>query len=284
MKLNRRQLRKRCEQSIESILIEDILDTGGEVYDLRTGSYLGYRQYGSPVLAVAHLDYVNVPHRWRFDRARTRIYTPRLDDRLGVYTILDHLPSIGIQCDILLTTDEEIGQTTASEFADCFPDHPPYRWIVEFDRRGEDVVTYDLDSPNWLQSLERSHFNLGRGSFSDISALEFGANQVELPCMVNIGVGYHHEHSTECYVELSQWKRQLTRFSHFWEHNSETEYVQETPEVEIPSWPACKPELRNPWWDKHQGIKSCNRCFLPLNHWESQLCDQCEWEGETGNE
>ena len=215
IKVNLNQLRHRCEQSIEDILRTEIADKGGHV--AACPSYYGYLDRGSPILMVAHLDWVPVPWRFAVDSQRTRVYCPRLDDRLGVYTILDVLPSLGIECDVLLTTDEEIGQSTAQYFS--LP--RKYHWIVEFDRRGEDVVTYNLDSPDWLDSLRSHGFRIGQGSFSDICYLDADC------CCANIGIGYHHEHSSQCYVELSEYRRQLARFVRFYSANRTTPYDQE---------------------------------------------------------
>jgi len=205
MKLDICQLERRCEQSIEEILSE-VIDSSNAIVTEHPG-YLAHIDRGADVLMVAHMDWVDVPYRFNRDAAKTRIRCPRLDDRLGVYTILDFLPSIGIEADVLLTDDEEIGKSTAKYFV------PPreYKWVVEFDRRGEDVVTYDLDSADWLDAIRGAGFNVARGSFSDICYLD----SLDC-CMMNVAVGYHQEHQPTCYLEISEWKRQMVRFRRFW--------------------------------------------------------------------
>lgn len=274
MKVDIAKLKYRCEQDEESLFCE-LLDQGGEVYDVDNQRYLGFKNNGAKVLAVAHCDYVDVPYRFGMDKARTRVYTPRLDDRLGVYTILDLLPQLGISVDILLTTDEEIGRSTASEFTRCFP-NTAYSWVVEFDRRGENVVTYDLDSPEWLTALRGVGYSINQGSFSDISYLGLDC------CMVNVGVGYHHEHSRDCYVELAEYKRQIARFQRFYSKFHDKEFLQDsTPTIEsgTPWW---KDKPVNNWGSKRTiSSDTCRICddWLLASEWD--YCAACLAAGHS---
>ena len=45
------------------------------------------------------------------------VHSGALDDRLGAYIILDLLPKLGINVDVLLTVGEEQGRSTANFFA-----------------------------------------------------------------------------------------------------------------------------------------------------------------------
>jgi hypothetical protein len=134
----------------------------------------------------------------------TLIFCPKLDDRLGVYTILDLLPKLGVKMDILLTENEEIGQSTAADFLS----DKQYNWMVEFDRCGTTTVSYDYDWDDFL----RCCFDVAYGTFSDICYLE------HLNCKgMNVGVGYHDEHSTRAYCVLEQYWFQIARFLLFYE-------------------------------------------------------------------
>lgn len=158
---------------------------------------------GGDILCVAHLDYV----LWQEPRRDNHIIrAPQLDDRLGVAIALDILPILGIRADVLLTDCEEIGQTTA-EF---YSTDKPYRYMVQFDRRGTDAVTYQYRGRKWRSALA-SHFELGMGSFSDISALD----HIGI-AGVNIGCAYHHEHTPQCYANLYHTIGQLASFVAFY--------------------------------------------------------------------
>jgi hypothetical protein len=210
------KLRRRCEQKIPDIIAE----VGGRVMQTTDGP-LVWVQTGAPVLAVVHMDFVPVAHKWGFDAKRGRVYTPRLDDRMGLFVLLDVLPSLGIHVDLLLTDSEEVGRSTARYFTDelgaCgLLEAHPYNWCVQFDRRGDDVVLYDYEaSTAWEGALAGHGFRIGCGSFSDISSLtDLGV------CAVNIGCGYHHEHSTRCYGDISELARNVALFESFYRDNA----------------------------------------------------------------
>lgn len=180
------------------------------------GSRYWWKDNGSRILAVAHIDSVQ-PAAQVGDTvaAPHRFYNPCLDDRLGVYTILDLLPRIGIRCDVLLCDDEEYGRSTAGEFASP----KDYAWIVEFDRAGGDVVTYQYEDDAWLYALKASGFNIGWGTYSDISCLShLGA------CAVNIGVGYQDYHSPRAYFDVGTYCKQLRRFHSFYHRHKASEF------------------------------------------------------------
>lgn len=185
-------LEARCRQSVEQLL-------GPRT---REGRYK-YIDNGSLILAVAHCDVVSGLPVW-FAASRGQpdgdvVFSPALDDRLGVYTILDLLPKLGIAVDVLLTDDEECAQSTAG----IFVPGKKYNWGVEFDRRGEDAVCYryvDMEDP------AARYFRVGRGTFSDISCLQAGCQ-----CL-NVGVGYVEEHTEACRCHLEVYFRQIARF------------------------------------------------------------------------
>ena len=197
-------LKGRCQQSKKSLFI-DLGSRGGKFYGPRHERHAFLNQ-NAPIIAVAHLDTVQQDTTFgSLDYPdETLIFNPRLDDRLGVYTILDLLPQLGIVTDILLSDNEEQGRTTAANFKS----KKKYNWIVSFDRRGEDVVTYQY---TWDATL-RDYFTVGHGSFSCIGKMN------GLGCQaMNIGVGYHDEHSQRAFFVLEEYIRNLARFLLFHE-------------------------------------------------------------------
>jgi hypothetical protein len=180
---------------------------GGRV-KTRDGNYY-FHDHGAKVLGVAHLDTVfKAPPI----KDGSIIFAPQLDDRLGVYCLLDWLPRMGIQLDVLLTTGEECCRSTGAWF------DPPrdYNWIVEFDRAGADVVFYQYHeqfSPHWTGKI-------GCGSFSDIAFMDFLG-----VCGVNIGIGYHEQHTYNCYADLNDTHKQLKRFAKFFQKNENNRFT-----------------------------------------------------------
>lgn len=168
-----------------------------------------WKQTGAKVLAVAHCDCVDGGSKhFQFDQETGLVFSSRLDDRLGVHTIVDILPKIGIPVDVLLTDFEECGASTGLDFALDVGQGHKYNWMFQFDRRGDDAVCYDY----WkMQRRIRSHFTLGQGSFSDICAMDtLGISGL------NIGVGYHQEHTLGSYAILDETAAQIVRFAKFY--------------------------------------------------------------------
>jgi len=167
-----------------------------------------FKDNGSDILAVAHLDTVqkkNTFGRLNFEN-ETRVYHPKLDDRLGAFIILHMLPEMNINVDILFTTDEEICNSTAKDFQ---PDKD-YKWIVEFDRAGEDVVLYDFESKEIVDALTSVGFEIGIGSYTDICDLNLGV------VGFNVGVGYENPHSYTAYFVVETLVSQLEKFKLFY--------------------------------------------------------------------
>ena len=175
---------------------------------------------GANVLLVAHLDTVKRP---RLDTiSKKKMTGAGFDDRLGAYLAIQFTQYRNV--DILLTDHEEVGASTAQFFN--IPER--YNWIAEFDRAGEDVVTYGLDSTEWLLTLEDT-FKIGMGAFSDVCFLETDA------CCVNVGIGYHKAHSEDSedsYVMLDELYRQMNRFLAFYDAQCDTPYEMDYMEYE----------------------------------------------------
>ena len=203
----------------------------GKTHDTQDGIYVHIENENSKVLAVAHLDTVLNSKHFEVTKKKgvKKVHNMQLDDRLGVYTIIDLLPQLGINCDVLLTEGEETGNSTAQYF-----NSDKYNWIFSFDRRGEDVVLYRYEeSPtaNWETALKASGFKIGIGSFSDIAFMEHLKVKA-----VNIGIGYEGEHSKNCYARMDVLERQVLRFKDFYEQNKDTKF------------PHSKKAITGAWW------------------------------------
>ena len=191
---------------------------------------------GSKVLAVAHMDAVGFT---KPKCTKKTVTATQLDDRLGVAIILDLLPALGINVDVLLADSEEIGRTTVRYHP--FDDDHPYKWMVEFDRKGVDVVTYDYTEKPWEKALKDAGFKLGRGSFSDISALD----DLKI-CGVNVGVAYYQPHTKACNCVLPSTLANVAKFHKFYLQHQNTlfDYDEER----------CVPEWKKNWkknWNKN---------------------------------
>jgi hypothetical protein len=182
----------------------------GELGGTRSQPYL-FADRGASILAVAHLDCVQGKRFCEVVDTDTGklILSPALDDRLGVYAILDLLPKLGAKCDVLLTTGEETGSTSARLFRD-----PPrqYNWMFQFDRAGTDMVMYDYMCPTYTALAAQVGVQVHKGLFSDICSLE------HLGCAgMNWGVGYHDYHSSRAYAWWSDVVLNIGRFLSFYE-------------------------------------------------------------------
>lgn len=162
-------------------------------------------------LMVCHADTVidggNGPHN--FDVKGSNVNSIALDDRLGIAAMLNtiDLNSAMANCAMLVCDEEEIGRSTAQIFDE--PIIP--NWLVELDRRGTDVVSYEYESLLLNSLLQHAGFEPGRGSFSDICYLEhLGV------CGFNVGVGYHREHSKECFANLRDTTSQMAKLENFY--------------------------------------------------------------------
>lgn len=177
-----------------------------------------FRDIGAPVLAVAHTDYVHSSSRARVTKtaAGPLVTSGALDDRLGVYVITELLPRMGIAVDVLLTTDEEIGASTAS----AFDTDNEYNWIVSFDRGGTDVVMYEYETPELVRLVEATGVQVGLGSFSDICYLDHLGI-----AGLNWGVGYRDYHGPRSHAWLVDTFRMVDAFAKFYRQHASTEFL-----------------------------------------------------------
>lgn len=207
MEINIEQLKRRCLAKRESFFDEGVLS-------MSQGLALIHKDRGedSTVLGIAHLDTVrDDPHfqAVRLGKKETIIHNAQLDDRMGVYIMLDLLPSIGVNCDVLLTDGEESGRTTAARFTT----KKKYAWIFSFDRRGDDVVMYSYEDAATCDLVRGHGFRVGSGSFSCIERMQ----SLEVKGF-NFGCGYHNEHNKMCYASLRETYKQVGKFRSFWQN------------------------------------------------------------------
>lgn len=178
--------------------------------------FYAFRDNGAQILAVAHLDTV-MPHAERAasfvdTAAGPVVFSGALDDRLGAYTILELLPRLGIGVDVLLTTGEEQGNSTAQHFAA----DKEYLWAIEFDRGGTDVVMYQYHDAETEDLVRDCGARVGHGSFSDIAYLD----HLEVKAF-NWGVGYRDYHGPRSHAFLEDYWQMLAYFVRFHDANAD---------------------------------------------------------------
>jgi len=199
------QLRHRC-QADESAFYEL-----GEVTYTTKGPYT-FIDRGADVLGVAHLDSVSYDKAFtvvKIPPSEVVVFSRAHDDRLGVYVLLDLLPQMGIECDVLLTTGEETGQSTGQFFE--VPEGKDYNWMFQFDRAGTDVVCYQYECADLTKRLEKAGFYVADGLFSDISDMDYLGIKG-----FNVGTAYYHNHSNGSHALMSELTYMLLMFAKFY--------------------------------------------------------------------
>lgn len=182
-----------------------------------------YKDNGSKVLGIAHLDSVQSDGECQITSTSAGLLATSgtLDDRLGVYVILDLLPRLDVTVDWLLTTDEEIAASTAQDFRTS----KKYNWMFQFDRAGTDVVMYEYETKALCDMVEDAGARVGQGTFSDICQLD------HLGCAgMNWGVGYREYHSRRSHAWLDDTFKMVARFVKFYQTNHDVEIPH------IPRW------------------------------------------------
>ena len=179
---------------------------------------------------------------WVAEKA-SRLDGPVVDDRLGCALAL----GCTAWADILFTDCEEIGQSTAG----YFQAPRAYNWIIGFDRRGTDVVTYDYKDKDWLSALG-GEFTVGHGSFSDIGYLE----NLATAC-VNMGVGYYNEHTINAHWKPKDTEEQFARLYKFWSIYGDTAFNHIPPKKVVTGNPG-----------RHEGVTQVS---LHGREWLSEL-------------
>lgn len=224
-----------------------------------------FRDNGSRVLAVAHLDTVVPAHRrtahFRNTQSGPYIRSGALDDRLGAYVITSLLPKLGVTHDWLLTTGEEHCQSTAS----FFTPEKDYDWIIEFDRGGTDVVMYQYDDAATRQAVQASGATVSEGSYSDICDLEHLGIKA-----FNWGAGYRgNYHSENGYAYLPDTFAMVARYLRFYAQNAGTALPHK--EKREPAWWMRSTDRRN------EDFLDCDTCYaLQAVDPDTLICAYCD--------
>jgi hypothetical protein len=236
----------------------------------------------SRVLFVAHLDTVNdfwTPIKGKQAPKWTKpnyaiknnkkygdyVQSIALDDRLGVYAGLYMLPALGINCDVLLTLDEEIGASTAKEFKTS----KQYNWIFSFDRHDLNPVLYQYDTDEMRDRLESVGYKISHGTFSDICYLDhLGVSGI------NFGIGYQNEHSQKCTAYLSDFDYCIDMFVKFYEKYKD-EHMPYTP---VPKYTAHNGYYSHVWDELEDWPNDgfCKVCGVQLLDTSVGICIMCE--------
>lgn len=234
--LNYNEMRKICSDKPGSIARK----YGFDEYDTRDGK-AWFKDNGASVLAVAHVDSCHPFTHFSLAKMKsdTWIFCPTLDDRLGVYIMLDWLEKAKIKVDILLTDNEEKGNSTARNFN--FPHRRQYNWMFMFDRSGTDVATYQYGDTITKAALAKHGYTQSYGAYSCIVELD------DLNCKgFNFGTGYYNPHSNGpkefTYASRVQLIESLHKFSRFFgeyrnthfSHENKTSYLADKFQSELP--------------------------------------------------
>ena len=181
----------------------------GEVFETESGSRFHFIDNDADILIVAHCDSVQGQNFVRTDRHK--VYSPSLDNRIGVWLALSELPKRGVKADILLTDDEERGMSTASLFAASTANRKQYKWIAQFDRMGYDAACYQYMEPALSEKLRKHGYTPVNGSYTCICTMEaLGVKAV------NFGVGYNNYHSMNSYIWLNELYTLIDMFLGFY--------------------------------------------------------------------
>lgn len=258
-----KELQKACNSTIDELFrLCDFVVKQKKTQNHR-GSQLtreayAFKDNNAPVLGVAHCDTVAQGTKTRIIKLKTSdkhgenlfVFNPRLDDRLGVYTLMYLLPKFGIKLDILLTENEEVGYSTARYFSK--PNGKEWNWIVQFDRAGADSVKYQYQS---IHNAEEIFGKLNGGSYTCIKDLEnLGLNAM------NIGIAYGNNHSDDAWFDLQTYCYQIAKFIYFYKENKLKLSKYEKPKV-IPHSRHLNVHNHNfvgGYWNEFGFCKGCN--------------------------
>lgn len=261
MRFNTERLRKICQMK------EYEFKKYGKVTLTKDGPYI-FIGRGSNVLGVAHLDTVGSNRKVRFFESTKfgpGIQCQQLDDRLGAFVLLELLPQMGVNCDVLLTVGEESGLSTGAHFKPT----KDYNWMFQFDRSGTDVVMYDYEDNELIQRVVDAGFVAGWGTFSDISMMEHMGIKA-----INVGVGYHMAHTAQCFAYLKDTASMVETFKEFYELNKDEHMEHE--EVFGHKW-----GKTGYWreWEDNYGTKDDTTYPTGKSNYHPGLTNKCDWCG-----
>lgn len=214
------RLKNRCLTAIPAFITMARNLPNATILDAETDNPAIFIDNGASILGVAHLDtqaksdhfaHINVLGDWWALAAQ-------LDDRLGVFLLLDVLRHLGMEYDILLTTGEESGRSSAKKWRP--PEGKEYNWMFECDRKDTDIVHYQYNDHKWLKAWRDVGFNrIERGSYTDIASMDYLG-----VCGMNIGVGYTEYHSVWSKANMTDCAHQVMRLIRFYHANADVRY------------------------------------------------------------
>jgi hypothetical protein len=197
----------------------------------RTGRYMFAARAAdrARVLAVVHTDVrggdEGVSCTWHHDNGQLIVNSRALDDRLGLFMLV----RLSEKCsfDLLVTTDEEISDSSASDFvSDHLTTYTP-NWIFSIDRRVNrersngifmpSVVLYQYHDDETERLCEEAGFKVERGTNSDINYM--GALGVK---GFNFSAGYTNEHSDACHAYVSDVYALISQIENFYQKHKAT--------------------------------------------------------------
>lgn len=211
-------------------------------FSTKNGKKFWFKDNGSRILGVAHVDTVKPFRHFRPVKFAedTKIFCQTLDDRLGLYVLLEYLREAKVRFDILMTTDEEKMSSTGLYFG------PPkdYNWMFMFDRSGTGAVTYGYSDEQLKYKLGKHNFDVSHGTYSCISDME------HVGCKgINFGVGYYDNHDEYAYASRRELYSQLRKFIGFY---------KEFEDVKMPHDEALT-KFTAKYWNQYQSQKETNR-------------------------
>jgi hypothetical protein len=219
-------LEKRCNMSINEY------KSLGEVTLTPDDSYI-YIDNGSDILAVAHLDTVKQErhfHHLTLGDNQEYIFSPALDDRLGVYIILDVLPQLGIKVDVLLTDNEERGQSNAYHFKT----KKNYRWLFQFDRAEvNDVAMYDYLSQKYVDIFSKYGLSAVSGSYTDIRDM---THLQRIGFNFSVGYDMRECHSLFSHAKIRDILACIGSFVRFYDDNKNKRHVYKERKIKAQKW------------------------------------------------
>ena len=174
-----------------------------------------YAEGNAPYMLIAHLDTVHktLPTIICYSKDGDHMMSPQGiggDDRCGVYIILSLLAKLPFKPYVLFTMDEEVGGIGAKAFIDYMMEHdiPDLKYIVEYDRKGDDdCVFYGCGNQDFVDFVESFGFKEAYGTFSDISVI---APELSVAA-VNLSSGYYNPHTEHEYVSFKDMNRIIER-------------------------------------------------------------------------
>jgi hypothetical protein len=193
-----------------------------EVVPTRNNRLLIFVNNNSGVLGIAHMDgtmpaahfYYGINHARHGQHV---VWSPYVDDRMGVYTLIHLIRQVGANADLLFTVDEEHGQSTGQ----FFKSEKQYNWMFQFDRMGLGAVHYQYDLKPWKAALKKHFIDVSHGIASDISKMgHLGAQGV------NIGTGYYEYtglYTARCILDDLSW--QVGLFRNFYDEFKDTPFL-----------------------------------------------------------